>query len=283
VRTTTMVLAALAAGDRLRHRGTATSRGPGRPGVSDDSPDADLDDGVAVVPVDQAVVEAGGEFGVGPEDIEVVVAEEVTWPDGALGCPEPDGMYTQALVEGYRIVLEVDGRRSTTTAPGASRRSSARTRSRRPRTPPADGQFMRRVGRVGREQGELVRLPAQDGVPQAVGVVGEDVPRVGVDREPRPEVDLGLELPRRPPGVAGEHAHLLEVGGREHRVAVEVDQPDPVEDRRPPVRRHPERAATEGHDGRRLDRARRRTRPAGRRRARPTTRGSPAPGSTRHG
>jgi hypothetical protein len=111
VRTTTMVLAALAV--LVAACGTEEPPPPGGqdvPGVSDDSPDADLDDGVAVVPVDQAVVEAGGEFDVPPEDIEVLVAEEVTWPDGALGCPEPDGMYTQALVEGYRIVLEVDGR-----------------------------------------------------------------------------------------------------------------------------------------------------------------------------
>jgi hypothetical protein len=79
------------------------------PGVAEDSPDADLDDGIPDVPVDQAVVEAGGEAGVDPEDIEVLVAEEVTWPDGAVGCPEPGEMYTQALVEGYRIVLDVDG------------------------------------------------------------------------------------------------------------------------------------------------------------------------------
>lgn len=37
--------------------------------------------------------------------IEVVVAHELTWPDGSLGCPEPDMAYTQALVEGYRIEL----------------------------------------------------------------------------------------------------------------------------------------------------------------------------------
>lgn len=35
--------------------------------------------------------------------IEVVVAHELTWPDGSLGCPQPDSAYTQALVDGYRI------------------------------------------------------------------------------------------------------------------------------------------------------------------------------------
>jgi hypothetical protein len=32
-----------------------------------------------------------------------VVAESVTWPDGALGCPEPGRQYVQVLVSGYRI------------------------------------------------------------------------------------------------------------------------------------------------------------------------------------
>jgi hypothetical protein len=56
-----------------------------------------------------AVNDLAASQGVDPSAVEVVTAEEVTWPDGALGCPEPDQMYTQALVPGYRIVLEVDG------------------------------------------------------------------------------------------------------------------------------------------------------------------------------
>ena len=39
-------------------------------------------------------------------DIKVTSAEPVTWPDGSLGCPQPGMMYTQALVAGYRIVLQ---------------------------------------------------------------------------------------------------------------------------------------------------------------------------------
>ena len=41
-------------------------------------------------------------------DIKVTSAEGVTWPDGSLGCPKPGMMYTQALVAGYRIVLQAD-------------------------------------------------------------------------------------------------------------------------------------------------------------------------------
>ncbi|MEX2420956.1 MAG: hypothetical protein WD670_03975 [Actinomycetota bacterium] len=42
-------------------------------------------------------------------DILIEVTELVTWPNGALGCPEADGMYTQALVDGYRIVMSAAG------------------------------------------------------------------------------------------------------------------------------------------------------------------------------
>jgi hypothetical protein len=41
--------------------------------------------------------------------IEVVSQEEVTWRDGSLGCPQPGWSYTQALVNGTRIVLRSDG------------------------------------------------------------------------------------------------------------------------------------------------------------------------------
>lgn len=42
------------------------------------------------------------------ESIRTVVARRVTWNNGALGCPEPDMMYTQALVPGYFIRLIAD-------------------------------------------------------------------------------------------------------------------------------------------------------------------------------
>ena len=40
-----------------------------------------------------------------PEELEIIGAEAVVWPDGSLGCPKPDQTYTQAPVPGYRIVL----------------------------------------------------------------------------------------------------------------------------------------------------------------------------------
>ena len=47
----------------------------------------------------------------GPTEPEVVSAEAVTWNDGSLGCPEAGHSYTQALVDGYQHILELDGER----------------------------------------------------------------------------------------------------------------------------------------------------------------------------
>lgn len=42
-------------------------------------------------------------------DITVVSVEEVEWSDGSIGCPQPGMSYTQAIVNGTKIVLEYDG------------------------------------------------------------------------------------------------------------------------------------------------------------------------------
>jgi len=43
------------------------------------------------------------------EDIEVISARRVTWGDGSMGCPEPGMMYTQALVPGFYVHLQIQG------------------------------------------------------------------------------------------------------------------------------------------------------------------------------
>lgn len=43
-------------------------------------------------------------------DIVVVHAQAARWNDGALGCPEPGMGYTQALVDGFWVVLRHGGR-----------------------------------------------------------------------------------------------------------------------------------------------------------------------------
>ncbi len=47
----------------------------------------------------------------GVSDAEVELSEATVWPNGAMGCPEPGRMYTQALIEGYRVVFEKAGER----------------------------------------------------------------------------------------------------------------------------------------------------------------------------
>jgi len=60
-----------------------------------------------------AAADAAERTGVPEEDVEMVRFEMVTWPDGALGCPEPGESYTMALVEGYRLVVGADGEELT--------------------------------------------------------------------------------------------------------------------------------------------------------------------------
>jgi len=44
--------------------------------------------------------------GVDPADTSVVTAQEMLWADGSLDCPEPGGVYTQAPVPGYWVVIQ---------------------------------------------------------------------------------------------------------------------------------------------------------------------------------
>jgi hypothetical protein len=41
-------------------------------------------------------------------DLTIQSAVAETWTDGSLGCPVPGQLYTQALVDGYWVVLEID-------------------------------------------------------------------------------------------------------------------------------------------------------------------------------
>ena len=58
----------------------------------------------------KAITDAAQQAGVDPSAVTVVSAEATTWNSGALGCPEPGKVYTQALVPGYKIVLEAGGK-----------------------------------------------------------------------------------------------------------------------------------------------------------------------------
>jgi hypothetical protein len=62
--------------------------------------------GVPAEMIEAALADAANRSTTARADIKVSSAEAVTWPDGSLGCPKPGMLYTQALVPGYRIVLE---------------------------------------------------------------------------------------------------------------------------------------------------------------------------------
>lgn len=58
----------------------------------------------------QPVLEAAAEkSGVPIEELVVIKADGVTWSDGSLGCPEPGMFYTQALVDGYWVIIDAAG------------------------------------------------------------------------------------------------------------------------------------------------------------------------------
>jgi hypothetical protein len=80
---------------------------PASPGESIAFPS--LPDGLTDADLVTVTELASTDTGVQIEEIRVVTAEAVTWSDGSLGCPEEGQMYTQALVPGYRVVLDVAG------------------------------------------------------------------------------------------------------------------------------------------------------------------------------
>ena len=61
--------------------------------------------------LDSILNETAGLAKVRREQLVIVRAESVIWNDGSLGCPEPGMMYTQALVNGYWVVIDVAGQR----------------------------------------------------------------------------------------------------------------------------------------------------------------------------
>lgn len=73
-------------------------------GEAQDLPATDVD-----AMVDIAVADLADRLSVNTHAIAVVSVESVTWRDGSMGCPEPGMSYTQALVDGVRVELTIDG------------------------------------------------------------------------------------------------------------------------------------------------------------------------------
>ena len=75
---------------------------------ADPAPDAP--DGIPQAAWDTILDDLSGRVDDPVSTATLVLAEAMTWNDGSLGCPQPGQVYTQALVEGYHVILEVEGR-----------------------------------------------------------------------------------------------------------------------------------------------------------------------------
>ncbi|MDO5740602.1 MAG: hypothetical protein Q4P07_10685 [Ornithinimicrobium sp.] len=60
-----------------------------------------------------AIADQAKRAGVEVSQVTVAGYADVTWSDGSLGCPKPGMMYTQALVPGSQLILQVGDRLSS--------------------------------------------------------------------------------------------------------------------------------------------------------------------------
>ncbi len=82
---------------------------PGIPPAATESQPAAGTDAAAFQAANIAKNDLSQRTGAAKSAIKVLSSEAVVWPDSSLGCPEPGMMYTQALMPGYRIILEANG------------------------------------------------------------------------------------------------------------------------------------------------------------------------------
>jgi hypothetical protein len=102
-----IVVAACTAGS-----GAGGSDGPSAvPGSPEPSSQSGGGGDVSLPPsiIDPIVADAAARLGVDPSVVTIVSAHAETFSDGSLGCPQPGMMYTQALVDGYQVVVEANG------------------------------------------------------------------------------------------------------------------------------------------------------------------------------
>jgi hypothetical protein len=107
------LLGLLAVGCTATPGASGAARPPPRPSVSPDlPPTVPPSDAPITGEVPEAVLEAvrtrlTTDTGLDAATAVVKVAEAVQWNDGSLGCAKPGEMYTQAIVDGYHVVLTI--------------------------------------------------------------------------------------------------------------------------------------------------------------------------------
>jgi hypothetical protein len=57
--------------------------------------------------IEQILSDLEKRTGASRQTIQVIRSEAVIWNDGSLGCPKPGEFYTQALVNGFHIILKI--------------------------------------------------------------------------------------------------------------------------------------------------------------------------------
>jgi hypothetical protein len=60
--------------------------------------------------INMAIQDLAGRLSIAEDEIEVLEAIAVVWPDASLGCPEPGMRYRQVPMDGALIRLQVEGR-----------------------------------------------------------------------------------------------------------------------------------------------------------------------------
>lgn len=61
------------------------------------------------LPAQRAIAVVAERLNLAPTQVNIISSQQVDWPDGCLGVFQPDVMCTQAIVPGYRIILEANG------------------------------------------------------------------------------------------------------------------------------------------------------------------------------
>ena len=105
-----LVGAALLVGCSAEPSVPASAASPAKSVPTGTTPAGTLTDARLAERVTEARADLARSEGVPTEDVVVLSAQRVTWPDSALGCPATEHTYEPGAVPGYRIVLHVGGR-----------------------------------------------------------------------------------------------------------------------------------------------------------------------------
>ena len=82
---------------------TPDSTGPGATATSQPVP-------APVDTVTTAIDDLAERLGVDPRRIRLIDSHAVTWPDGSMGCPQPDQEQSQVEVDGYLVLISHEDR-----------------------------------------------------------------------------------------------------------------------------------------------------------------------------